>query len=395
MNTLSQITSVAAMNLRSVPQRLGTSLVIVIGSGGVVAVLVAVLAMLAGMATTLQSAGRDDRVIVLRNGSASESGSALSRDAAQIIMNAPGIKLATDGKPIVSAEPMRLLKLTTRSDASEVTVPLRGVSQGVADLRPEVKIIAGRMFRPGVNEVIVGQAATTQYRGTNIGDTIATRTAKWTVVGIFSSGGDAHESEVMANADTVMSSDNGSTYGSVTVLLNSTAALQEFSDSLSSNPALRVDVIREREYYARQSKTVSGLLFTLIYVVGSIMTVGALFGALNTMYSAVSTRAREIATLRALGFGSSAIVTSVLVESLLLATAGGLVGAFVAWLFFSGHTVSTTQGSANSQLIFNIAVTPTLAIIGIAISVAIGFAGGLLPALRAARLPVATALREV
>ena len=395
MNTISQTISVAVMNLRSLPQRLGSSLVIVIGSGGVVAVLVAVLAMSTGMSKTLQSVGRDDRAIGLRNGSASESSSALSRDAARLIMDAPGIKRDKDGKPIASAEPIQLLKLFKRDDGSEVTVPLRGVGSRAFDLRPEVKLVQGRKFRPSVNEVIVGAAAKSQYKNLEIGSTITTRTATWTIVGIFSSDGDAHESELMADADTVLSSNSDSDYGSVTVLLDSPTALQEFSDSLATNPALRVDVTRKRDYYARQSKTVSGLLSVLIYVVGSIMAVGAILGALNTMYSAVSTRAREIATLRALGFKSSAMVISVLVESLLLATLGGMVGALIAWLFFNGHTISTTQGSSQSQLIFEIAVTPTLAIIGIAISAAIGFVGGLLPAVRAARLPIATALREV
>jgi putative ABC transport system permease protein len=215
------------------------------------------------------------------------------------------------------------------------------------------------------------------------------------VVGTFTNNGDSHESELVADADTVMSSDGGSTYGSVTVLLDDPSSLGKFADSLTTNPALRVDVTRERDYFSRQSKTVSKLLSILVYVVGGIMAVGAVFGALNTMYSAVSTRATEIATLRALGFGSGAIVISVLVEALLLAAAGGMLGALAAWLFFNGRTVGTTQGSANMQLIFDITVTFQLAMAGIAVSSVIGFIGGLLPAIRAARLPIATALRAV
>jgi putative ABC transport system permease protein len=393
MNVFSQVTSVTAMNLLSLPQRLGTSFVIIIGSGGVVAVLVSVLAMATGMAKTLQSTGRDDRAIVLRNGSVSESGSALTRGAAQIIMDAPGIKHDQDGKPMASAEPLRLLKLFKRDDGSEVTVPLRGLGAQAMSVRPEMKLVAGRMFRPSVNELIVGKAAKAQYKDMDIGSRIATRTATWTVVGTFTNNGDAHESELMADADTLMSSDNGSTYGSITVLLDAPGSLRKLADSLTTNPALRVDVTRERDYFSRQSKTVSRLLSIIVYVVGGIMGVGAIFGALNTMYSAVSTRATEIATLRAIGFASSAIVVSVLVEALLLAAAGGALGAFAAWLFFNGRTVSTTQGSAYAQLIFDITVTFQLAMVGIAASTVIGLIGGLFPAIRAARLPIATALR--
>ena len=395
MNVTRQIGAVVAMNLRNLPQRSGSSFVIIIGSAGVVAVLVAVLAMAAGMSKTLQGTGREDRAIVLRNGSASESGSALTRNAARVVLDAPGIRHGADGQPLVSAEPLRLLKLFRRDDASEVTAVLRGVGAKASLVRPEMKIFEGRSFRPSVNELIVGKAAKAQYRGTEIGSYIKTRTATWLVVGTFTTNGDAHESELMADADTVMSSDNGSTYGSVTVVLDEPGSLRTLRDSLTSNPALRVDATRERDYFSRQSSTVSRLLWVLVYVVGSIMGLGAIFGALNTMYSAVSTRTTEIATLRAIGFGSAPIVVSVLIEALLLAAAGGLLGAAAAWLFFNGRTVSTTQGSAYAQLIFGISVTLQLTVIGVAVSGAIGFIGGLFPAIRAARLPIATALRAL
>ena len=395
MSITSQVTSVTALNLRSLRSRFGPSMVVVIGSAGVVAVLVSVLAMASGMAKTLQGSGRDDRAMILRNGSASESGSALTRAAVQIVMDAPGIKHDQNGKPLLSAEPLRLLKLSKRDDGAEATVLLRGVGPQAAMVRPEVKLIEGRMFQRSVNELIVGRAAKARMKGLGIGDRVVARTAVWTVVGIFTSNGDAHESELFADADTVMSSDNGSTYASVTALLESRGALTPLADYLSANPALRVDVSRERDYYSRQSKTVSRLLSLLVYVVGGIMGVGAVFGALNTMYTAVSSRATEIATLRAIGFGSTAMVVSVLVEALLLAAAGGALGALVAWVFFNGHTVSTTQGSANAQLVFDISVTLRLALLGIAASIGIGLLGGLFPAIRAARLPIATALRAV
>jgi putative ABC transport system permease protein len=395
MSLISQIAAVVIMNLRSLPQRLGPSFVIIVGSAGVVAVLVAILAMAAGMAKTLQGTGRDDRAIVLRNGSASESGSALSRSASQIVMDAPGIKHDRDGRPIASAEPLRLLKLFRSDDGAEVTAVLRGIGVQAMIVRPELKLIEGRMFQPSVNELIVGKAAKAQYKDMEIGSHIATRTATWTVVGTFTTSGDAHESELMADANTVMSADHGSTYGSITALLDSPSSLAKLADSLTANPAVRVDVTRERDYYSRQSKTVSSLLSILVYVVGGIMGVGAIFGALNTMYSAVSTRMAEIATLRAIGFGSTSIVISVLAEALLLAAAGGILGAVAAWAFFNGRTISTTQGTAYAQLIFDITVTLRSALVGIAASCIIGFIGGLFPAIRAARLPIATALRAV
>jgi putative ABC transport system permease protein len=395
VSLIRQIGAVVVMNLRGLPQRLGPPFVIIIGSAGVVAVLVAVLAMAAGMTRTLQGTGRDDRAIVLRNGSASESGSALTRNAARIILDAPGIKHDHDGKPLVTAEPLRLLKLFKRDDASEVTAVFRGLGAQAPVVRPEMKIVEGRLFQPSVNELIVGKAAMAQYRNTEIGSHITTRTATWVVVGTFTTNGDAHESELMADANTVMSSDNGSTYGSVTVLLDAPSSLRTLADSLASNPALHVEVIREREYFSRQSKTVSRLLSVLVYVVGSIMGVGAIFGSLNSMYSSVITRTTEIATLRAIGFGSAPIVVSVLIEALLLAVAGGILGACTAWLFLNGHTVSTTQGSAYAQLVFDISVTLQIAIIGVAASSVIGFIGGLFPAIRAARLPIANALRAV
>jgi len=395
MNALLRTLAVTLMNLRSLPQRFGASLVVIAGSAGVVAVMVAVLAMSAGMSATLRATGRDDRAIVLRNGSTSESGSALSRDAARIILDAPGVRRDAAGKVIASAEPMLLLKLLKRDGQSEATVPLRGIGEQTPKLRPELKIIAGRMFTPSLHEVIVGKATRSQFKNTDIGDTVASRTGTWTVVGIFETSGDAHESELLADVNSVLGSDPSLNYASVTALVDSPASLQALADALAANPTLHVDVVRERVYYARQSQTVGALLSALIYVVGSIMGLGAAFAALNTMYSAVSARSAEIATLRALGFHRSVVVTSILVESLLLASAGGLLGSFIAWLFFSGHTISTTQGTANSQLIFNIAVTPAIAGVGVAISAAIGFIGGLLPALHAARLPIARALRAV
>ena len=396
MNLFRQIGAVTAMNFKSLPHRIGTSIVIVIGIAGVVAVLVSVLAMSTGMLETMESSGRDDRAIVLRNGSAAESGSALARDAARLIQDAPGVKRDSAGKPIASAESLRLVNLFRKEDGAEVNVALRGVGPQLAQLRPEVKIIQGRMFRTAVTELIVGKSAHAEFKGLNIGDQIKTRGATWMVVGVFSSDGDSHESGLMTDADTLVAADQRGGFQSVTVMLESTAAFQKFKDALTANPALAVDISREREYYRRQSETIGRVIYVIAYVVGGIMAIGAIFSALNTMYSAVSARLREIATLRAIGFGPTAMVMSVLTEALLLAFIGGVIGAAIAWLFFNGHQVSTSAGGAAAgHLIFELSVSPALIATGILWAITIGLIGGLFPAVRAARLPVATALRAI
>jgi putative ABC transport system permease protein len=396
MNLFRQIGAVTAMNFRSLPHRIGTSIVIVVGIAGVVAVLVSVLAMSTGMVETMEHSGRDDRAIVLRNGSASESGSALTRDAQRLVEDAAGIKRDADGKPIVSAEALRLVNLYRKDDGAEVNVALRGVGPKLFAVRPEVKLISGRMFQPAVTELIVGKAAHAEFKGLNVGDQIKTRGATWTVVGVFSSDGDAHESGLMADAETLIAAEKRGSFQSVTVMLESPSAFQKFKDSLSANPAIAVDVSREREYYRQQSETISRVIYVIAYVVGGIMAVGAIFSALNTMYSAVSARLREIATLRAIGFGATAMVMSVLAEALLLALIGGSIGALLAWLFFNGHAVSTSGGGpAVGHLIFELSVSPALIATGIIWACTIGLIGGLFPAVRAARLPVATALRAI
>ncbi|MBL8268081.1 MAG: ABC transporter permease [Steroidobacter sp.] len=389
-----QIRAVTAMNFRSLPQRVSTSLVVVIGIAGVVAVLVSVLAMSTGLIRTMENTGREDRAIVMRSGSVAETSSALDRNSAKLVADAAGVKHDAQGDPILSAETMRILSLHKKQDGAEVNVVLRGVGPKLSQVRPELKIIEGRMFQPAVTEVIVGKSARAQYKGLNVGDVVNSRGAGWTVVGVFETGGDMHESSVMTDAETLISIDQRGSFQSVTALLASKSSFQAFKDSLSSNPALSVDVIREREYYQQQSKTMSTIIKVIAYVVGGIMAVGAVFAALNTMYSAVSARLQEIATLRALGFGSTAMVMSVLAEALILALIGGVIGALIAWLFFNGNTVSTSGGGMG-QMVFALNVSPQLMILGIVWACIIGVLGGLFPALRAARLPVAMALRAV
>lgn len=394
MKMFRQIGAVSAMNFRSLPQRISTSLVVVIGIAGVVAVLVSVLAMSTGLIRTMENTGRDDRAIVMRNGSIAETSSALDRNSARLIVDADGIKRDAQGEPILSAETMRILSLRKKADDAEINVILRGVGPKVLEVRPELKIIEGRMFQPAVTEVIVGKSAHAQFKGLNVGDVVNSRGANWTVVGVFDTGGDSHESSLMTDAETLISIDQRGAFQSVTAMLDSPAALQSFKDSLSANPELAVDVVREREYYQQQSKTMTTVIKVIAYVVGGIMAVGAVFAALNTMYSAVSARLQEIATLRALGFGSTAMVMSVLAEALVLALIGGVIGALIAWVFFNGNTVSTSGGGMG-QMVFELSVSPQLMVLGIVWACLIGVLGGLFPALRAARLPVAMALRAI
>lgn len=387
-----QTIAITAMNLRAIPQRLGTSSVIVVGIAGVVAVLVSVLAMATGFHKTVANSGRADRAIVLRGGSQAEINSSIARDNMLTILDAAGIRKDAAGKPIGCGELVTIVNLPKIDDGNSSNVTLRGSCGQLQALRPELKITQGRMFRPAVRELIVGAGATKQFRGVTLGNTLSFRDSDWTVVGIFTTGGDAHESELIADADTVQSAFRRSMFQSVTALLNAPSDFTAFKDVLTTNPTLTVDVKREPDYYAEQSKRLTTLLNFIAYFVGGIMAVGAMFGALNTMYSAVSARAREIATLRAIGFGAGPVVFSVFAESLLLALTGGAIGALLAWVFFNGNAVSTL-GANFSQVVFRLTVTPGLIIAGIWLALFIGLLGGLFPAIRSARLPVVDALR--
>jgi putative ABC transport system permease protein len=391
MSALKQIGAIGAMNLRSIPQRLGTSSVIVIGIAGVVAVLLSVMAMAVGIMETISSTGHPDRAIVMRAGSNSELASNISRDAAQTIADAPGVKRGADGKPLVSAETITMLDVTTVDD-SWANVVVRGVGPAVMQMRPEMKIIEGRMFEPAVHELVVGKKLPSQFPGLAVGKRVKFASSEWAIVGIFESGGDSHESEVLGDSETVMSGVQRQAYQPVSVSLQSAGDFEAFKTALTTNPTLSVDVKRESEYFKEQSGPFSRVLSIIAYVVGGIMAVGALFGALNTMYSAVSQRTREIATLRALGFGPTAVVISVFVEAVLLALIGALIGSFIAWAFFDGNVISSSGGSI-AQMMFALTVTPGLIVLGIVWACAIGLVGGLFPAIRAARMPVATALR--
>jgi putative ABC transport system permease protein len=394
MSTFTQIGAVTAMNLRSLPQRLGTSSVVVIGIAGVVAVLISVLAMSTGLVKTLQATGAVDRAIVVRTGASAELISALTQEETLAIAGSAGIKRGPGGRALASPESLTTVNLV-KNDGSEAGAPFRGITQQGFAVHPEIKIVKGRAFRPGVAEMIVGKSAQRLYKGLDIGSHIKLRGTLWTVAGVFDGGGGQHDSELIADAATLNSAYQRGNVQSVLVVVDPGAGFRAFKDSVTTNPQLQVDVATEKEFGARESDAISLILSIVAYVVGGIMAVGAIFGALNTMYSAVSTRSREIATLRAIGFGPVSVVVSVFVEALTLALAGGACGALIAWLLFNGHSVNTVGGGVGGQLIFDLAVTPGLIALGIGWACFIGAIGALFPAIRAARLPVATALRAV
>lgn len=392
---LRQIAAVTAMNVRSIPSRLGTSMVIVIGIAGVVGVMTALLSMAVGFQATLASTGRPDRVIVLRGGATDELASVLYRDHGQIVVDLPGIRKGADGKPLASAELYMLTDVVKKSSGGASNVIVRGVARNVWAVRPEAGIVAGRDLQPGRREVLVGRAAQAQFAGLELGDPVEVRDGPWEVVGAFEADNSSHESEIWVDVDTLHGAIPRQGYTGVTAQLEDASAetFEAFKDRVTTDPRLTVQVQREPDFYASRSKALSNFINGLGYTVTVIMAIGAVFGALNTMYAAVSTRTVEIATLRALGFGGLPVVVSVLIEALLLALAGGAIGAALAYALFNGYSVSTLNFQTFSQTAFAFRVTPDLLVQGVAWAVIIGMIGGLFPAVRAARLPIVDALR--
>jgi putative ABC transport system permease protein len=385
-----QTFAVAAVGVASLPQRWGASSVIVVGIAGVVAVLVAMLAMGEGFSATLRQTGSEDRAIVLRGGSQAETNSVIGRDQVPLVSALDGIARDGDGRPLVSPELSQVVNLPTRADGTDANVQLRGVGPRAWELRPQVQLVEGRRFEPGLRELVAGQGARRQFRGLDLGERLMLGNQEWTVVGIIASG-DAHDSELWADGEVVGSTYNRNAFQSVTVKLVDDG-FERLKAALAADPRLKLDVLTTRDYYAKQSEGLTKLITVLGTVIGAIMAIGAVFGALNTMFAAVATRAREIATLRALGFRGLPVVVAVMLETMLLALAGGLLGAGLAWLVFNGYTVSTL-GSNFSQVVFSFKVSPELLWAGLKWALGIGLVGGLFPALRAARLPVTEALR--
>ena len=395
MSVAAQTLAVTALNLRSIPQRLGNSLVIVIGIAGLVAVLISVLAMSSGFRATIKGDASDDRAIVLSRDATTEYGSNLSRETVAAVMNGPGIKHDARDRPLVSSEVILVAPVTRKRDQSDVNVTLRGVGEQYFTMRPELKLVSGKMFRPGNQELMAGAAAGAQFAGLAIGDEVRLQDGDWTVVGTFAGGNGSRESELIADVQTVMSTYKLEAYNSMAVLLDTGSSLTRLKESLAADPTVMVDVRTEPEYLATASTSVDRMLKLVAYTIGSIMTLGALFGALNSMHSAVAARTLEIATLRAIGFSSTAVAIAVLLEALLLALIGAAAGVVIAYMAINGTTISTLGGALwDSQLVYSLSITPSLVVTAIVLACALGLLGGLLPAIRAARSNVADALHE-
>jgi putative ABC transport system permease protein len=395
LNWLSQVANVTLFNLRTLPERKGAAIAAAVGIGGVVAVFVGVLSIAAGFRAAMTPKAADDVVIVLRSSADTEMTSGLIRDETRLVSEAPGVARAAEG-PLASAELFVIINLPKRSTGTDANVPFRGVEKTAFAVHGDVKIVQGRKFEPGRNEIIVGVGAARAFAGLNIGEKIRLGQTEWDIVGTFSGGGGAAESEMWTDAAVLQPAyHRGDSFQSVYVKLTSPAAFEEFKNAVTTNPQLKVKTLRQAEFLADQSSMLVSFIEKFGVFIAGMMALGALFGALNTMYSAVAARTREIATLRALGFGSGPVIISVMLESLALALIGGTVGAAAAYFAFDGFKAATINWQTFSQIAFAFAVTPQLLVSAIVWAVTIGLIGGLFPAIRAARLPIAAALREL
>ena len=395
MRFLTQVIAVIGLSLRTLPQRAGSAAVAVVGIAGVVIVFVAVLSIGEGFRAALQGASSADTAMIMRGGSDTEMTSALPGESTRIIKDGPGIRRGPDG-PFASAELLVIVNVPIRATGTDANVPLRGIEPAAFDVREEVSIISGRMLRPGTSEIIVGESAARQFTGLDLGSEQRWGSSTWTVVGIFEAGGTIAESEIWCDARVLQPAyRRGDSFQTVYAKLESDDAFQPFKDALTTDPRLDVMVERESDYFAAQSQQMSAIITGIGSVIAVLMGVGAVFGAVNTMYTAVASRTREIATLRALGFSSVPVVLSVMTESLLLSVGGGLIGGVLAYVGFNGYQTATLNFQTFSQVSFAFMVTPALLTQGIAYAVVMGFVGGLFPAVRAARLPIVTALREL
>jgi putative ABC transport system permease protein len=394
-NWLRQVASLTQFNLKSIWGHKGSATAAIFGIAGVVAVFVAVLSIAQGFQRAMTVAGSPQTAIVLRSGADTEMMSGLGGPDTRLIADTEGVARGADG-PLASAELFVIINLPKRSTGTDANVPLRGVEPAAFQVRDRIEMIEGRRFEWGRNEVIAGVGAALEFEGLDVGSQLQVGKNAWTVVGIFTENGGISESEVWTDAAVLQPAyRRGNSFQAVYARLDSPDAFQEFKDRLTTDPRLNVKVVRQTEYYAEQSTMITNLITGLGTLVASLMGVGAVFGALNTMYTAVSSRTREIATLRALGFGGVPVVVSVLLESLVLALVGGGLGAGLAYVAFDGFRAATINWQSFAQVAFAFDVTPRLLVRGILFAAVIGLVGGLLPAIRAARLPVAAALREL
>lgn len=383
------------MNLRNIPRRLGNSLVIVIGMAGAVGVFIPLLAMSLSFRATIEGDGSEARAIVLTHRATAESESSLARDEVAAIMDYPQVRRDSQARSVVSGEVVLVAPVSRKRDHSDVNVTLRGVGAQYFAMRPELKLRSGRMFESGKQELVVGVGAVSQFDGLALGENVRLQDGDWKVVGTFAGGNGARESEVVADVLTVMAAYKLDTFHSMSVALRAPRELAAFKEAVDRSSKSILVARSEPEYLATASASTNRMLRLVGYSVGSIMALGALFSALNSMYSAVTSRRVEMATLRALGFSSVAVALGVLMEALLLALVGAAVGAALAYAVFNGATISTLGGAVwDSQLVYSMTITPVMAVEVVLLACALGLVGGLLPAIRAARGNIAGVLQE-
>jgi putative ABC transport system permease protein len=382
-----ELAAILEMNFRTVPQRWGATLVVVIGMACAVGALVSILSMSSGFARAVTMSGNPSRVIVMSDGAGGEWGSTISRGDATVLSDMPGLRKDGERKPIVSADYLAYTVVQKKSDGLDAYLAVRGTGPANRALRPEIHLVSGRMFQPGKYEIITGRAAQSLYEGLKEGDRVTMPEGEWLVTGTFETGGSATESELLTDAATLLSAMRLSNYKSMTVLLDRPDEFDRFKRAVAMRPGPVLDIQREPEFLAEQAKWFTDLMQALAYVVGGIMGLGATFGALNTMYSAISARAREIATLRAIGFGGGAVLASVIIEALVFSVAGAAIGIAIAWALFNGN-LHDMAGTA-----IRLAVTAKVALAAAGFACLLGIVGGLFPALKAARMPIADALR--
>lgn len=382
-------------NFRSIRLRWTSTIVAVIGIAGTVGVFVAMLSLARGFKATLVASGSPGNVLVLRAGSPSEMMGGVTLDSVRIVQDEPGVARDSSG-PLVTQEVVGVMPFPLITTGTDANVQVRGVSSNVMRIRTFVKMEQGRMFEPGLSELIVGKNATKTYSGLTLGNTVNFGGGRWKVVGVFDAGGSSFDSEVWCDAKIlgeVMKRPNN-IFQSVTVHLDNVNSFQQFKDAVTADPRLNLDVMREVDYYAKQSTTMTRLITILGGLVAAIMAIGAVFGALNTMYSAIAERGREIATMRAVGFSAFNVVLSFLFEALLISFVGGVLGC-LAVLPLNGLTTSTMNFQTFSNLAFAFKITFDLLVLGVLFAFVMGILGGMLPAIRAAVRPVAVALREL
>lgn len=394
-STINQTIAVSINNIRSLPSRPGSSAVAVFGTACVVGVFIGMLSMAAGFQKTMQAAGSSNTFIITREGATSELNSGLSYEEAQLIADAPGVARDANNTAMASAELFVIVNIPKKSTNTDANVPLRGVQPQAFNVRDNIKIVEGRKFQPGQNELIVGRAAQSQFANLDVGGSIKFGQSEWTIVGAFEDGGSVSESELWCDVRILQQVyRRGNSYQSVRVKLNDGDAVSEFKKALESDPRLVTSIQSEEDYYAEQAKPLTMFIKFIGYPLAILMGIGAIFGSVNTMYSSVSARTREMATLRALGFGNVPIVVSTLVESVLLAFTGSLIGSIVVYFAFNGYTVSTMNWQTFSQAVFAFSITPELLWQGMNAAIWIGLIGGIFPAIHAIRVPVVVALRE-